>query len=157
MAELVIMRHAKSAWPDGFADLERPLDDRGRREAPFAGRWIQEHHAPDLVISSPALRTRQTWELVSAELETVPEVRFDERLYATSAETYASVVREAADDVRTLLLIGHNPDVEDLVTLLTGDSVGFKTGTIAVVTSREVFKKAGRGWASVETSVTPRG
>jgi phosphohistidine phosphatase len=157
MAELVIMRHAKSAWPEGLADLDRPLDERGRRDAPVAGRWIREHHAPDLVICSPALRTRQTWDLVAAELETVPEVRLDERLYATSAETYAGVVRELADEARTVLLIGHNPDVEDLVTLLTGASVGFKTGTIAVLTSSAAWKNAGRLWASVETSVTPRG
>ncbi|MDT7724470.1 MAG: phosphohistidine phosphatase [Actinomycetota bacterium] len=156
MADLVIMRHAKSAWPEGFDDIERPLDERGRREAPFAGRWIRRHHAPDVVVCSPALRTRQTWDLVAGELQTVPEVRFDERLYATSAETYATVVRELAEDARTALLIGHNPDVEDLVTLLTGSSVGFKTGTIAVLTSTAAWKNAGRLWASVETSVTPR-
>jgi len=157
MADLVIMRHAKSAWPDGIADIERPLDERGRRDAPSAGRWLREHTALDLVVSSPALRTRQTWQLVAAELETVPEVRFDERLYATSAATYAAVVRELPADAGTVLLLGHNPDVEDLVGLLSGTPVGFKTSTIAVLKAPGPWENARRGWATVETSVTPRG
>jgi phosphohistidine phosphatase len=157
MPELVIMRHAKSAWPDGIADIERPLDDRGRRDAPAAGRWLRGRAGLDLVVCSPALRTRQTWALVAAGLEAVPEVRYDERLYATSAETYAGVVRELPADAERVLLLGHNPDVEDLVGLLSGALVGFKTATIAVLTASGPWKNAGRRWAMVETSVTPRG
>ena len=104
---------------------------------------------------SPALRTRQTWELVASELETVPEVRYDERLYGTS--TYAEVVRELPDDARTVLLVGHNPDVEDLAALLTGSPVRFKTATIAVLIGSGAWKDAGPGWATLETVVTPRG
>jgi phosphohistidine phosphatase len=155
MAELVIMRHAKSAWPAGVADIERPLNERGRRDAPAAGRWLREHKTLDLVVCSPALRTRQTWELVASELETVPEVRYDERLYGTS--TYAEVVRELPDDARTVLLVGHNPDVEDLAALLTGSPVRFKTATIAVLIGSGAWKDAGPGWATLETIVTPRG
>jgi phosphohistidine phosphatase len=157
MTELVIMRHAKSEWPAGIADIQRPLNERGRRDAPAAGRWLRGRTAPDLVVCSPALRTRQTWELIAAELETVPEVRYEKRLYATSAETYAGVVRELPADAGTVVLLGHNPDVEDLVELLSGTLVGFKTSTIAVLGAAGAWKDAGRGWATVKDSVTPRG
>src|SRR6266508_2923118 len=82
---LLVLRHAKSDWPDGVPDAERPLAGRGRREAPLVGRWLRESgHIPDLVVCSPALRARQTWELVAGELGEAgeaPEVRFDERVY----------------------------------------------------------------------------
>lgn len=157
MTELVIMRHAKSAWPEGVADIKRPLAERGRRDAPAAGRWLRERKTLDLVVCSPALRTRQTWELVASELETVPEVQYVQRLYGTSAETYAEVVRELPDDARTVLLVGHNPNVEDLAALLTGSPVRYKTATIAVLIGSSPWADAGPGWATLDTVVTPRG
>lgn len=86
LRRLVVLRHAKSAWPDGVADHERPLAPRGRRDAPAAGRWLREAGCvPDLVVCSTAGRTRQTWDLVSDELDATMPVTHDARLYRASA------------------------------------------------------------------------
>jgi phosphohistidine phosphatase len=141
---LLVLRHAKSDWPDGVPDHERPLARRGRREAPLVGRWLREHGpAPDLVVCSTAVRARQTWELVAAELPPPPEVRLDKRMYEASAAELLSVVVETPDRVSTLLVVGHNPGLEELAHLLTagqGDqealermSVKFPTAALAVL------------------------
>lgn len=120
---LVLLRHAKSDWPVGVADLERPLAERGRRDAPAAGHWIGERvGTPDLVRVSPALRTRQTWDLVSPHLGEVPDVQIDERLYDATAGELLTLVHSTDPSVRTLLLVGHNPGTEDLAAVLTGDA-----------------------------------
>ena len=119
---LVLLRHAKSDWPVGVADLERPLAERGRRDAPAAGHWIGERvGTPDLVRVSPALRTRQTWDLVSPHLGEVPDVQIDERVYDATAGDLLDLVRGTDPSVRTLMLVGHNPGTEDLAAVLTGD------------------------------------
>src|SRR6266508_2394367 len=80
---LVVVRHAKSDWTHPVPDEERPLAERGRRDAPATGRWLAEHVGDlDLVVCSPARRARETWRLASAELARKPPVRLDERVYA---------------------------------------------------------------------------
>jgi phosphohistidine phosphatase len=151
---LVILRHAKSAWPDGVPDLERPLGERGLRDAPAAGRWLHEHVGDlDLVVCSPALRARQTWEKASAELTNKPEVQVAAKVYYGPL---LDVVREIPD-VRKVLLVGHNPDLEDLVELLTGEPAVIKTSTIVVLESDQSWAEAGAHWARSTTVVTPRG
>src|SRR5438067_13086796 len=98
---LVVFRHAKSAWPEDIPDAQRPLAERGRRDAPAAGRWLRKHVGQiDLVVCSPAVRARQTWELAVDKLkaEPPPAVREDERVYAASAVTLLEVSRELPDD-----------------------------------------------------------
>jgi phosphohistidine phosphatase len=120
MRRLLLLRHAKSAWPDGVSDLDRPLAARGREAAPRLARYLaDELLLPDLVIVSPARRTRETWDLVRPALGEVEE-RFDARIYEAPASRLLEVVREAPDPVRTLLLIGHNPGFEDLAKALVG-------------------------------------
>jgi phosphohistidine phosphatase len=150
---LIVLRHAKSAWPEGVPDLDRPLGERGSRDAPAAGRWLAGHAPPiDLALCSPARRVRQTWELASAELPDEPPIREEPRIYFGPL---IDVVR--ALDVTTALLVGHNPDLEDLVEVLTGESVPFKTSTIAVLRSEQPWRDAGPGWAQVTAAATPRG
>jgi phosphohistidine phosphatase SixA len=80
--QLMILRHAKSAWPDGVPDRKRPLAKRGCRDAPAAGRWLRGHIVRlDAVVCSPAERARQTWALVAAELDQPPAATFDDRIY----------------------------------------------------------------------------
>src|SRR5689334_23158709 len=107
---LVLLRHAKSAWPDAVPDLKRPLNERGRRDAPAAGRWLREY-IDDLgaVVCSPARRTRETWALVAAELDGPPSPTLDERIYGAPPDDLLAVVRDLPDDAGTALLIGHNP------------------------------------------------
>ncbi|RLK54205.1 SixA phosphatase family protein [Actinokineospora cianjurensis] len=134
MRRLVVLRHAKSAWPEGVPDYRRPLNDRGRRDAPAVGRWLADNvEAIDLALVSPATRTRQTWELAAAELTAVPPTTFDEQLYGEGAESILTVLRSVPEGARTVLLIGHNPDLEDVVETLTGTRPEFKTAALAVL------------------------
>jgi phosphohistidine phosphatase len=93
---LILLRHAKSDWPEG-PDLDRPLAKRGRRDAPRIGRWLHEHgYRPDVVICSAARRTQQTWELIAPELGGSPSVRFEPRAYAASPLTLRLLIHELA-------------------------------------------------------------
>ncbi|WP_215451132.1 histidine phosphatase family protein [Streptomyces sp. ATCC 21386] len=124
LRRLIVLRHAKSAWPVGVPDHERPLAPRGRRDAPAAGRALADADClPDLAVCSTAVRARQTWELAAAEWGTPPPVRHDARVYAAEVPELLEVVRETPDRVRTLLLVGHNPGLEELVLDLAGDAL----------------------------------
>ena len=111
---LVLLRHAKSAWPD-VADAERPLADRGRRDAPVVGRWLRRNgYVPDAVLCSPARRTRETWALVAAELGAELPVSYEPRIYEATALGLLHLLREAGGKHRIVLLIGHNPGLAEL-------------------------------------------
>jgi phosphohistidine phosphatase len=155
---LVVVRHAKSAWPDDVPDTQRPLNKRGRRDAPAAGRWLRDRvgHV-DAVACSPAARTRETWGLIAAELDGAPDPSFDERVYAATAETLLTVVRGISDDVGSALLVGHNPGVADLVTALSGEELEMKTSAIAVLGLTGSWADAGSGGATLIDHATPRG
>ncbi len=117
---LVLLRHAKSDWPPDVADHERPLANRGRTEAPAAGRWLVAHGVrPDRVVLSDSLRTRQTWALVAAAFTPpVSDVVLDARVYNASPAVLLDVVRETPTEVRTLVLVGHNPGTAQLAARL---------------------------------------
>ncbi|MGH3904019.1 MAG: SixA phosphatase family protein [Pseudonocardiaceae bacterium] len=153
---LILLRHAKSAWPQDVADLQRPLAGRGRRDAPAVGRWLRQQ-APtiDLVICSPAVRARQTWELAAAQLDVAPPVRYDERLYGASV--FLTVTRELPAHASAVLLVGHNPSLEDFLELLTGATEVLKTSAIAVMTTPGTWEEANPGSWTLEALATPRG
>jgi phosphohistidine phosphatase len=132
--KLIVLRHAKAAWPD-VEDRLRPLADRGRRDAPAAGRWLREagrrldgFHIDgfhiDRVVCSPAKRTRETWDLAAAELDDVPAPVYDGRVYAATTATLFTVVRETPAHVRTLVLVGHNPGMQHLTLALADEHSG---------------------------------
>ena len=121
MKRLSLLRHAKSSWDDPVErDFDRPLNGRGHRAARLMGSWLH-NNAPafDAVIASPALRIRQTIEGVEASLGARLRPEFDKRIYMASAATLFDVIRDTADTVDHLLLIGHNPGLEDLLLLAT--------------------------------------
>ncbi len=120
MRRLMLLRHAKSDWPNGMADLDRPLSPRGREAGPLMAAYMaQEGLLPDLALVSPARRTRETWDLVAPAVGAPPSRR-EPRIYEAPAERLLEVVREAEDGVRVLLLVGHNPGSEDLARRLVG-------------------------------------
>ncbi|MER6736104.1 SixA phosphatase family protein [Streptomyces puniciscabiei] len=153
LRRLVVLRHAKSAWPEGVEDHRRPLAPRGLRDAPAAGRALAEADClPDLALCSTAVRARRTWELASAEWGTPPPVRYDRRLYGAGVQELLAVVREAPPEVETLLLVGHNPGLEELVLELARDGLDdtlervrtkFPTAAIAVLSWH------GPGWPAL--------
>jgi phosphohistidine phosphatase len=132
---LMLLRHAKSDWPD-LPDRERPLAKRGRRDAPVVGRWLREHgYVPDTVVCSDAERTRQTWELVAKKLHASPSVTFEPRAYGASEMTLLYLARELPDRCRAALIIGHNPGISDLAASLDADEshLRFPTAAVAVL------------------------
>jgi phosphohistidine phosphatase len=123
MKLLGLFRHAKSDWHDRAArDFDRPLNERGRKGAALMGRYIDDHGARwERVISSPAVRAAQTIELAAeAAGRTVP-VEWDRRVYLASSVTLADLLREVAEPTKSVLLIGHNPGLEDLIFDLVPD------------------------------------
>ena len=139
---LILLRHAKSDWPD-VPDRDRPLAKRGKRDAPVVGRWLHDQgYLPEIVICSAARRTRETWDLVAAELGGSPSVTFEPRAYAASALTLLYLVRELPAACHAALLIGHNPGVSELASTLieaAGDDtpgtpgLRFPTAAVAVM------------------------
>jgi phosphohistidine phosphatase len=137
MKRLIVVRHAKATHKPGFADPDRPLTGRGRRDAKTAGLWLLgQRLIPDLVLCSPSVRTRQTWDRIAGALGPGHdiEVLYDSRLYLAGDEDTLDVVGETPDDVRTLLIVGHNPASQQVASGLTGQGdLGFPTTAIAVV------------------------
>lgn len=132
---LVVVRHAKSDWGAPVGDHERPLAARGRRQAPDLGRWMADHLDPlDLAVVSTATRARQTWDLIAAELPTAPPIRLERKAYPFSGYDLEDLVACLPEDARTVALVGHNPAVEELIEILTGDWVRMPTSSLAVLT-----------------------
>jgi phosphohistidine phosphatase len=173
---LVLFRHAKSAWPD-VADHDRPLARRGIRTAPVMGRWLREAGLlPGQVLCSTARRARETWQFAQAGLAATPPVTFDARIYESTATGLLAVIRDVPPATGTLLLIGHNPALEDLALLLAtdpGDQAGpgpagaapgdlarmrakFPTAAIAVLGFPGTWSGLAPGRARLTAFVMPR-
>ncbi|MFJ2258071.1 SixA phosphatase family protein [Streptomyces sp. NPDC087844] len=119
---IVLFRHAKADWPE-VPDHERPLAERGRKDAAVAGRKLADTGIPfDLALCSTATRTRETWKLAVQELPHRPKTVYEERLYEASPGELIAVLNETPDDARNALLIGHNPGVQGLADILAGRS-----------------------------------
>ncbi len=153
---LILLRHAKSDWSGAEPDLARPLANRGRRQAPDAGRWLAAHlERIDLAVVSPAVRARSTWDLVSAELEVAPRFRIDDRLYGASDRELLTVTRDLPDDLHTVVLVGHNPGLEDLAGLLAAALAPMPTSALAVLAVSGSWSTASPGSAVLVASGRP--
>ena len=116
--ELLILRHAKSAWDTGApTDFERPLAPRGRRDAPRVGEWLRRHGLrPDHVVSSPAERARQTVLAVCAALDfDAAVICWEPRIYHGSTSDLLQALRDSPEDAKRVLIAGHNPGLESLL------------------------------------------
>lgn len=133
MKTLYLMRHAKSSWKDeSLADFERPLNGRGIRAAELMGRFLRQQKAlPDLVLSSSATRARDTIERVLKAAKLTPELRFDERIYLASPAKLFEVVSQIEKERKVVLLVGHNPGMEELLHLFTGGVERMPTAALA--------------------------
>ena len=133
MRTLLLLRHAKSDYPAGVPDHDRPLNERGRRDAPVAGRWLTAHApALDLVLVSSARRAQQTWQLASADLDVPGVVRTEPRVYEASVSILLNVVRSIPETVQSALLVGHNPGLEELAELMANDGEPSASRAISV-------------------------
>ena len=153
---LVLLRHAKSDWSGDEADADRPLARRGLRQAPQAGGWLVAHvDRIDLAIVSTARRARSTWDLVSAELGEPPPTRLDDDVYAASAGELLAIIRRLDEQLGTVVLVGHNPGLEDLAEWLTGGSVRLPTSALAVIELDGRWVDASRAQARLRTAGRP--
>ncbi len=132
---LIILRHAKSDWnTDAGSDHERPLNDRGRRSAPLVGAHLETlGWVPEVVLSSDATRTRQTWEGMASAFGD-PRVEFTRALYLAGPAEVRAAIGPLSDDVTTAMVIGHNHGWEDVVYELTGVRVRMTTCNAALLT-----------------------
>ncbi|CAN7467253.1 histidine phosphatase family protein [Mesorhizobium amorphae] len=128
--QLLVLRHAKSSWDDPkLADLDRPLGPRGLKTAPLMGRELARRGwLPDVALVSSALRTRDTWRLVSAELPKKVPADFALALYEATAADILAKVRQAKPKAGSLLVLGHNPGLEEFARQLAG--VGSDAGAL---------------------------
>ena len=174
---LVLLRHAKSAWPD-MPDHERPLARRGQRDAPAMGHWLRGAGlVPDLVVCSTAQRARETWQLAQAALGAAPPARFDKRVYQASAAQLLDLIRGEPARSATLLVVGHDPAVQEVALTLAGTAPGdaggarlsaapagmldrmrakFPTAAIAVFACTGSWDRLGPGTARLAFFITPR-
>ncbi|MEZ0077241.1 histidine phosphatase family protein [Planotetraspora sp. GP83] len=126
---VIVLRHAKAAHDGGLADWDRPLTARGERNAREAGDLIGRF-APGLILASPSVRTRQTAELLGLDAP----IEFERDIYEAYPEELLDLLRRTDSDVETVVLVGHNPGVHQLVLTLTGTAGDhFPPGAFAVI------------------------
>jgi len=149
MKKLLIFRHAKSSWkhPE-LADHDRPLNKRGKRDAPRMGELMREHDmVPDLIISSTAKRARQTADFVADTSGYQDEIQFERSFYAAEPEALIDILQQVADNNECVMVVGHNPDLEELLEMLTGDWERMPTAALALI------ELAINEWASISPEV----
>jgi phosphohistidine phosphatase len=175
MPTLMLLRHAKSDWPESKSgpkmdDHDRPLSDRGIKDAPRMGAHIRAgKREPDLVLCSTSARTRETWELIAPELRSKPQAHFDRALYLAAWPQLLAIVQTAPANVHSLMLIGHNPGMEQLAAQLAAEPHGaaerervaamrkkFPTCALAVVEFEGAWKKVAHGTGRLVAFVRPK-
>ena len=133
MKTLLVLRHAKSSWNEpALDDHERPLNKRGRRDAPRIGELVREYGLiPDLVISSDAVRARLTAEAVAEAARYAGEILLDPHLYMACPADILSLLPTVRENLKTVMIVGHNPGLESLVEQLTGERQDLPTAALA--------------------------
>lgn len=135
MKTLLILRHAKSSWKnEELADHDRPLNKRGKRDAPRMGKLLREQQlTPELIIASTAKRTRKTAAEVARACHYEGVIQLTGELYLAPASAYLEVLRGVPDHIQCVMVVGHNPGAEELLALLTGYAIPLPTAALAQV------------------------
>ena len=132
MKKLLLMRHAKSSWNDpNQNDFDRPLNERGLDTAPKMGQFLtNQNHVPDHIISSAAKRAKSTARLLAEHCGYTKKLIYCQDLYLASADTYFHLIHQQPENINTLLMVGHNPILEDFIYSLTKKSITLTTANI---------------------------
>lgn len=135
MKTVLILRHAKSSWAsDKLSDHERPLNSRGQRDAPRMGRLLRDEDLlPGLILTSSAVRARATAHLVAEASGYDGPIEQSRDFYLADAATFLHALRRLADDYHRVLVVAHNPGLEELLDELTGEDERLPTAALAVV------------------------
>ena len=167
LRRLILMRHAKSGWPEGVADHERPLAPRGQSTAPIMGRWLQvAGFRPDLALVSSARRTRETWAYIAPFLAETSSL-IEERLFAASTASMMALVQACPAEISTLMIVAHNPGTQDLAhglaSRMSSDRDAFSrlgrkfpTAGIAVLEAEGEWRAITLGSMMLSQFMTPR-
>lgn len=163
---LLIMRHAKSAWnTDTLSDYDRPLARRGLENAPFMAKWLRSQEwVPDYVVSSPALRAKQTTLLVCQILNiNEMDIKWQAGIYGADTEELIQILRDIPPSAKMVLLVGHNPGLELLLAFLTGTpaekmvALGLvKTASVAHLELPDDWRSLSPGCGSVVMINSPK-
>jgi phosphohistidine phosphatase len=168
MLTLSLFRHAKSSWEDdGLKDFDRPLAPRGEDAAPRMGAFMAEHEIlPELILCSPAVRTRQTLDLVLPYLKSDPTVVFQDGFYLAAASQLLARVRKVEAKVRHVMIVGHDPGMHGLSTELAGSgapklmqalAAKFPTAGLAVLDfDVDDWSEIGPGLGQLRIFMTPK-
>ena len=133
MKTLFLLRHAKSSWNDNtLVDQKRPLNQRGKKDAPIMGEYLKNKKlTPDLIISSTAKRAKDTSKLVAEHCGYNKDIQESELLYGTTSRDYVTAIGGISDKHHRVLLIGHNPILEEVLEIVTGEQIIMKTCSLA--------------------------
>lgn len=146
MKRLFLIRHAKSSWDDAaLADRERPLNERGKRDAPKIGeRLARREIKPDLILSSPAVRALTTAKIIAGKLDYMRKhIGVDDRLYAAQADDLLEIIHALDDHLQCVMIVGHNPELSELAQRLSGEIDHLPTGAVVE------FGFAAKSWAEI--------
>ena len=161
---LLLMRHAKSDWPIGPGnDFERPLTDRGNKDASRIGCWIQEHDwLPDQIICSPAKRVKQTVDHLCQQIGIDSRtVKYDKLIYEADQNHLLNVLKETNSLTTRLLMVGHNPSFSDLLNFLCSDSThptvgrSMSSAALAVITLKAPWSALDQGSGELMSLIQP--
>ena len=162
---LILLRHGKSDWSTGEIDFERPLKKRGRQASVLVGKWLSStDQVPDFVVSSPAKRAMQTAE-IACEAMSPRNIKIFKRkhIYLATPEELLYVLEECPSEAGRVMLVGHNPGLEELLYYLIDgqmkipdDGKIMPTATLAVMTMPDNWSQLQNGSAQLETLIRPR-
>jgi phosphohistidine phosphatase len=159
MKTLFLLRHAKSSWDDpDLSDFNRPLNNRGLKAAPKMGAMIRKRKLqPEVVLSSPALRAKQTTEIVCEAAGLATVVCFEPEIYEATPQRLLKIVQGIDDQMNSAMLVGHNPGFEELLAALTAESQRMPTAALACIElSIDKWCEVLAGTGRLEWLVTPK-
>jgi phosphohistidine phosphatase len=135
MKTVLLMRHAKSSWKhEDLKDVDRPLNKRGKKDAPYMGELLaKKKKTPELILSSSAKRARQTAKAVAKECKYDGEIQYFDSLYLAEPEAYIDALKKLPDELNRVMIVGHNPGLESLLQQLSGRVETLSTGAIAFI------------------------
>ena len=165
--QILLLRHAKSSWADPISgDFSRPLNDRGRRSATAMGRQLERLKLrPQMILCSSAKRTRETYDGLGASVDGVP-VEYEDSIYEASVDQLLNVLRGVDDGYDSVMMIGHNPGMEEMAKLLCENhgnakalermAAKFPTGALAVLeTDSPSWDELGQGSCQLKAFMRP--
>jgi phosphohistidine phosphatase len=135
MKTLLVMRHGKSSWKEAdLVDHDRPLNKRGTADVPRMGKLLRtERLVPELILTSSARRARDTAESAAHASGYTPEIRHLPSFYQADLETFYDTLSDLSDDIARVMIVGHNPELEELIEALTGESLILPTASLVQI------------------------